>query len=173
MSKRQPIPSAMRRSVFRRDDYRCVKCGRTHDLQVHHIVPVYMGGGDNEGNGITLCYKCHLFAPDNPVALFKWAVKHLPPDMEQAVSLSKIFISLIFHKYNMKDKTKEAEALIDELSADMWGIFVSNDISKMSDLFRKIEAQNKEDDLNAETTNEQRQILPNDTKTNGGKEEVG
>jgi hypothetical protein len=129
-----------------------------------------MGGTDVEGNGITLCEGCHTYAPDNPIELFKWASRHLPPDIERAMSLSKIFISLLFHKYKMTEKTEEANNLIDEIGNDMWKVFVSNDISKMSDLFRKIE--HMEEDDNAKTTTEQRPILPDNPQADGGKKEV-
>jgi len=42
---------------------RCQRCGRHfqygHGLTVHHIRPRADGGGDNLGNLITLCTRCH------------------------------------------------------------------------------------------------------------------
>jgi hypothetical protein len=172
VGKRQSVPSFMRRLVFRRDDYKCVKCGKTKGIQVHHIIPVYMGGKDAEGNGVTLCEGCHAYAPDNPIQFFKWAAHHLPPDMERAMSLSKIFISLLFYKYKMSDKTEEANNLIDDLGMSMWKIYVSNDINGMADLFRKLEKETEEDDEDAKTTTEQRPILPDNPQADGGKKEV-
>ena len=57
-----------------RDNFTCRDCGEFHafvnehgmqipiddgDLEVHHILPVSEGGGDEPGNLITLCKRCH------------------------------------------------------------------------------------------------------------------
>ena len=53
--------SRWRNEVLARDNYRCVRCGNTDKLNVHHIQP----WKDNPElrtsieNGITLCEKCH------------------------------------------------------------------------------------------------------------------
>lgn len=52
-----------------RDDYTCQKCGyrneRTTRLEAHHIVPQSQGGTDDLDNLLTLCSRCHDFAPDH------------------------------------------------------------------------------------------------------------
>lgn len=60
--------------ILYRDNFTCQKCGEFHafrneygvyiptddgELNVHHIVPVSMGGGDEPENLITVCVKCH------------------------------------------------------------------------------------------------------------------
>ena len=45
--------------VLERDGWRCQSCGRSTDLQVHHIQPRSRLGEDAERNLITLCAKCH------------------------------------------------------------------------------------------------------------------
>lgn len=52
--------------ILLRDNYTCQDCGKQgvrgkgHDkLQVHHIVPRYMDGGNSPSNLITLCGACH------------------------------------------------------------------------------------------------------------------
>lgn len=57
-----------------RDNFTCQECGEFHafinefgmiipiddgELEVHHIVPVAEGGGDEQQNLATLCKKCH------------------------------------------------------------------------------------------------------------------
>ena len=37
----------------------CAVCGKTTDLQYHHFTPRIDGGGDDETNILTLCYKHH------------------------------------------------------------------------------------------------------------------
>lgn len=61
--------------ILYRDNFTCQDCGEFHayknehgvflpiddgKLQVHHIVPVSSGGGDEPSNLITLCANCHL-----------------------------------------------------------------------------------------------------------------
>jgi 5-methylcytosine-specific restriction endonuclease McrA len=51
--------------ILKRDEYRCVLCGRspaTHaglSLQIDHVIPVSRGGGDEEANLRTLCGECN------------------------------------------------------------------------------------------------------------------
>ena len=47
------------KGILKRDRYRCVGCGNTRLLQVHHIIPVSAGGSDDPSNLITLCFDCH------------------------------------------------------------------------------------------------------------------
>lgn len=52
--------------VFKRDNFKCVKCGNSpskdHDVDLHvdHVVLLSLGGGDNIENLQTLCNKCNL-----------------------------------------------------------------------------------------------------------------
>jgi 5-methylcytosine-specific restriction endonuclease McrA len=45
--------------VRQRDGWRCQRCGSSQDLQVHHMQPRSLLGGDVEENLITLCSVCH------------------------------------------------------------------------------------------------------------------
>lgn len=71
-TRKQQIRMDFRRSVFERDGYRCVTCGRQStpqrvedEMDAHHITPreQITGGGYVPSNGATLCKKqCHLLA---------------------------------------------------------------------------------------------------------------
>jgi len=54
----------------KRDDFTCQKCkfqDKTGEkLEVHHIIPLYMGGKDELENIFTLCFDCHHHSPDKP-----------------------------------------------------------------------------------------------------------
>ena len=55
-------PDSYRRlcqQVLQRDGWRCQHCGRSTNLQVHHIRPRGRLGNDTEQNLITLCASCH------------------------------------------------------------------------------------------------------------------
>jgi|GEM_PF-2090142 len=45
--------------VLARDDRRCVYCGSQENLCVDHIVPIALGGDDNELNLVCACKKCN------------------------------------------------------------------------------------------------------------------
>lgn len=49
----------VRALILERDGHRCVECGATTDLHVHHLVPRHLGGHDEPANLITLCAGCH------------------------------------------------------------------------------------------------------------------
>ncbi len=62
------IPDPVRRSVLRRDNYTCKRCGWQHSLwnrsdprhlELHHIQAHYQGGLNSKENLITLCTVCH------------------------------------------------------------------------------------------------------------------
>ena len=58
-TKRKPIPKAVRDAVLKRDNYCCVKCGSTKNLEVDHKVSLANGGTDHIDNLQTLCRDCN------------------------------------------------------------------------------------------------------------------
>ena len=56
---RQPIPSAVRREVWRRDEGKCAKCGSREKLEYDHIVPIARGGSNTARNIELLCESCN------------------------------------------------------------------------------------------------------------------
>lgn len=51
--------SWQREAVLDRDDGKCVRCGASGNLVVHHITPIEAGGSDELENMATLCRSCH------------------------------------------------------------------------------------------------------------------
>lgn len=51
--------SATTKSVKQRDAGKCVECGSTKDVQLHHIIPLTKGGTNHGFNLISLCETCH------------------------------------------------------------------------------------------------------------------
>jgi 5-methylcytosine-specific restriction endonuclease McrA len=45
--------------ILERDGWKCQRCGRRDQLQVHHLVRRSQSGSDCEGNLIVLCSRCH------------------------------------------------------------------------------------------------------------------
>jgi len=49
----------VREQVLQRDGRRCVRCGQTAGLEVHHVRSRAAGGGDELANLVTLCHHHH------------------------------------------------------------------------------------------------------------------
>ena len=58
-TKRKPIPKSVREEVFKRDNYCCVKCGSTKNIEVDHDESLANGGTDHIDNLQTLCRDCN------------------------------------------------------------------------------------------------------------------
>jgi len=58
--QRAHVPMAVRRFVYERDGYACVKCGATLRLSLDHIIAVTSGGDDGPDNLRTLCLPCNI-----------------------------------------------------------------------------------------------------------------
>ena len=58
-TKRKQTPKSVREAVFKRDNYRCVKCGSTKNLEVDHKVSLANGGTNEMANLQTLCQDCN------------------------------------------------------------------------------------------------------------------
>jgi hypothetical protein len=56
---RQALSKAEQRVILDRDGHKCVRCGNTTALRLHHIVMVVDGGTNDPGNLTTLCARCH------------------------------------------------------------------------------------------------------------------
>lgn len=58
--ERAKVTNRMRFAIYKRDGYRCCKCGRkTNDLEIDHIMPISKGGKTHPNNLQTLCKKCN------------------------------------------------------------------------------------------------------------------
>jgi len=56
----------IRSIVLKRDNYKCVLCGKENSGQVHHIIPRSKGGTEELSNLITLCGRCHMLLSPVP-----------------------------------------------------------------------------------------------------------
>jgi len=53
------IPNSLRKQVYERDSYRCVKCGSWKDLSLDHSIPESKGGETSLQNLKTMCMVCN------------------------------------------------------------------------------------------------------------------
>jgi len=56
---KKPI-NGIRKEIFERDGYKCVKCNSKKYLELDHIIPVSKGGKSVRSNYQTLCQKCNI-----------------------------------------------------------------------------------------------------------------
>ena len=59
LRRRDAILASLRERIYRRDGYRCLRCGSIHDLTIDHIYPQSLGGPTAEANLQTLCRSCN------------------------------------------------------------------------------------------------------------------
>lgn len=57
--ERARVSNKVRFAIYARDNYRCVKCGDTEDLEIDHIYPISKGGKSDLNNLQTLCHNCN------------------------------------------------------------------------------------------------------------------
>lgn len=57
--ERARVSNKVRFAIYARDNYRCVKCGDTEDLEIDHIYPISKGGKSDLDNLQTLCHNCN------------------------------------------------------------------------------------------------------------------
>jgi 5-methylcytosine-specific restriction endonuclease McrA len=49
----------LRKEIPERDGWRCQECGRSKNLDIHHLIRRSGLGADAETNLVTLCRECH------------------------------------------------------------------------------------------------------------------
>lgn len=57
--ERARVSNKIRFPIYARDNYQCVKCGSTDDLEIDHIYPISKGGKSELNNLQTLCHRCN------------------------------------------------------------------------------------------------------------------
>ena len=69
---RKSLSAPLRRKIIQRDKGVCRVC-KMHSIdEIHHILPVFLGGTDEENNLIGLCHLCHWYSPDDPKEFYKY-----------------------------------------------------------------------------------------------------
>lgn len=64
-AQRTAIPRDVKLAVWERDGGRCVECGSARLLEFDHVIPLAMGGSDNEQNLQILCADCNRAKGDS------------------------------------------------------------------------------------------------------------
>jgi hypothetical protein len=131
MSREPNLPYGTRKEVLQRDGYHCIKCGAIGELEIHHIIPVYKGGNDLDGNLITLCHYCHREAPNEPIDFLMYCMEHLPADLAKSKTVTKSVVNGILYKFQLApepEKQVEIYEYIDQYFDYFWKALVSRDV---------------------------------------------
>lgn len=57
--ERGKVSNKLRFKIYKRDGYKCCKCGSKYNLEIDHIKPVSKGGKSTEDNLQALCHYCN------------------------------------------------------------------------------------------------------------------
>lgn len=63
----------VRKRILEKYGYKCVNCGSTENLHIDHIIPLSIGGREDEDNMQILCRTCNLKKHNK--ALYKGLIK--------------------------------------------------------------------------------------------------
>ena len=89
--KLKSLRKAFREDVFSRDKHKCKICGKTENLDAHHITDRHLmpNDGYTPYNGITLCPEHHMKAEKFHMTGGKeWDVRFHPNDLYQMIGSS-------------------------------------------------------------------------------------
>lgn len=108
----------------------CVNCGNTEGVEMHHIVPLSMGGSNQKGNLVYLCRECHYKAHGANIGRYSGEregrpKKEPPKGYERVVEkyiLGKISWSDVRKLLKLGEKTKARECWWVQDYAERMGI---------------------------------------------------
>ena len=104
MKNKKEIRERFRNEVFERDEYKCVICGETENLDAHHIMDrrYFTNGGYVRHNGITLCQReCHLNAEQYHISNAQDWIDGMHPDDLYAILGSSFEIAIEADEQNI------------------------------------------------------------------------
>jgi hypothetical protein len=65
----EDFPNNIKQLALKRANYRCERCWTKKDLEIHHIIPVRLGGKTDLKNCLVFCHNCHNSAPSDSFLL--------------------------------------------------------------------------------------------------------
>lgn len=83
--EKKKLSKEERLKVYRMFDGRCAYCGKQiafKDMQVDHIVPLHLGGADDESNWYPACRMCNHYKSKLTLEKFRQELSKLPEMLE-------------------------------------------------------------------------------------------
>lgn len=78
-------------NLLKKETGKCNLCGSCIGLEVHHIIPVSLGGEDSKENEICLCKKCHALLTPTSI-LTKAALQNKKKENERIIEFSDVIL---------------------------------------------------------------------------------
>lgn len=78
-------------NLLKKETGKCDLCGSCIGLEVHHIIPVSLGGEDSKENEICLCKKCHALLTPTSI-LTKAALQNKKKENERIIEFSDVIL---------------------------------------------------------------------------------
>lgn len=105
---RNRISAHTKIAVLNRHDWKCVNCGTTEELELHHVVPLEIGGNDIAENIVPLCYYCHKAVTDHELLLRTAGRKHTAGGRKRTIpdNYKEILDRYVRCEYGVKDCKK-------------------------------------------------------------------
>jgi hypothetical protein len=105
-----------RKTCLERDGYKCIICGKTEELAIHHILErrLWDDGGYHTQNGATLCPECHILAEQTLISC---------EELREAAGITEIVLPEFMYRDN-------------DFKYDKWGnIILANGTRLKGELF--------------------------------------
>lgn len=103
-TKRSKIPDNIRKKIIKAQNGRCALCPLTHPTDIHHIIPLYMGGKNTIDNLVLLCRNHHDLADSGIIS---------PEILQYYKNISSLNI------VNLEDPTFIYEVTVDKIVHDL------------------------------------------------------
>ena len=116
---RTPIPKKLRFQVLEKHKFKCRYCGRGTPevtLEIDHVIPVALGGGNHEDNLVPACYDCNRGKSAQEI-------DHLALDSEYGesyVNELEAFYTSLDENLRIKEKEIELRNRLVKRLADYW-----------------------------------------------------
>ena len=84
--KRRKITKAERQQVYEKYSGHCAYCGKEieiKDMQVDHMIPLWIGGADEMSNYMPSCRQCNHYKRGNSLEGFREMIERIPEKLER------------------------------------------------------------------------------------------
>ena len=95
-SMRKPIPRKVREEVYAKYDGHCAYCGcelKYEDMQVDHMIPLWIGGADEMSNYMPACRQCNHYKRGNSLEGFRKMIEQIPAKLERDSYIYRVGIN--------------------------------------------------------------------------------
>lgn len=113
------IPRDMRESIYRRDSYTCQFCGLAfapNNLTIDHLIPLSLGGLDEQTNYVTCCRACNQRKANQPLSDFARTInidlEDLPVHGDPVIDNMALPIQIRLIRKRIFDKIRRGEVSV-------------------------------------------------------------